>query len=91
MMEAGFHGLGDDPTKSLNGAAKRCVLTQGEACAGLVVVAGIRGHDSVKMGLAKHDHMVDAVASYRADQSLHICVLLGRTRGDGSIPDAQAA
>src|SRR5215831_8078176 len=34
--------------------------------------------------------MVDALASDRADQSFHICILPGRCRCDGSIPDTQA-
>src|SRR5690242_18996838 len=34
--------------------------------------------------------MVDTLASDRSNQSLHICILPGRCRCDGSIPDAQA-
>lgn len=64
MMEAGDDGLGNDMTEPFDRAANRCVLPEGEARAGLVVVAGVRGHDPVKMCLAKHDHMVDALASY---------------------------
>ena len=91
MMEAGKHRLRNEPAKTFSRAASRSVLPDGKVRAGLVVVAGIGRHDPTKMRLAKHDHMVSALASYRADQSLHIGVLLGRMRGDGSIPDAQAA
>src|SRR6266481_2989383 len=90
-MESGDDGLGNDMTDPFDRAANWRVLPEGQVRTGLVVVAGVRGHDPVEMCLAKHDHMVDALASYRADQSLHICVLPGRMWGRGSIPDAQAA
>ena len=90
-MEAGDDGLGNDMTEPFDRAANRCVLPEGQVRTGLVLVAGVCRHDPVKMCRAKHDQMVDALASYWADQPLHMCVLMGRMWGDGSIPDAQAA
>ena len=52
MMQPTDHGLGNDPAKPLDGAADRCVLAQGQVSAGLVVVAGVTGHDAAQMCLA---------------------------------------
>ena len=64
MMEVGDDGLGNDMTEPFDRAANRCVLPEGEARTGLVLVAGVCRHDPVKMCRAKHDQMVDALASY---------------------------
>ena len=64
MMEAGDDRLGNDMADPFDRAANRCVLPEGEVRAGLVEVAGLRGHDPAKMCLAKHDHMVGAFAPY---------------------------
>ena len=65
MMEASDHRFGNDPAKPVNREASRGVLPEGKVRAGPVVVAGIGRHDPMKMCLAKHDHMVGALASYR--------------------------
>src|SRR6516164_2601920 len=44
-METGDHGVGYDPAERLHRTADRRVLSEGEVRAGLVVVAGIEGHD----------------------------------------------
>ena len=90
MMEAGEHRLGDDPAKWLDRTASRCVLAEGKMGAGLVVVAGVEGHDPAQVSLAQHHHMVEALASYRADQSLHMRVLLGRAWNGRAVSDTQA-
>ena len=52
MMQPTDHGLGNDLAKPLDGAADRCVLSQGQVSAGVVVVAGVTGHDAAQMCLA---------------------------------------
>jgi hypothetical protein len=59
MMETGDDGLGNDLTEPFGRSANRCVFPEGQVRPGLIVVAGVRGHDPVKMCLTKHDHMVD--------------------------------
>jgi len=58
--------------------------------AGLIVVVGVTAHDAAQMCLAQHHQMVGALASYRADQSLHMRILLGRARTGGAVSDPQA-
>jgi hypothetical protein len=76
-MEAGDHRLGNDQTKRLDRTANRCVLPERQVRARLVVVNGVPGHDPVKVHLAEHDHMVEALASDRADQPLDMGILPG--------------
>jgi hypothetical protein len=64
MMEASDDQIGNDMTKPFDRTASRRVLPEGEVRAGLVVLAGARGHDPVKVCFAKHDYVVDALASY---------------------------
>jgi hypothetical protein len=52
MMQPTDHGVGDDPAQQLYRAADRCVLSQGQMRAGLVVVAGASGHDPAQVCLA---------------------------------------
>ena len=76
-MEAGDHRFGNDRTKRFDRAANRCALPERQVRARLVVVNGVPGHDPVKVHLAEHDHMVEALASDRADQPLDMGILPG--------------
>jgi len=62
MMEAGDEALGDDFGDPFNPTVNRRILSKGEVRAGLAVVAGVSGHQPSKICLAKHDHLVGALA-----------------------------
>src|SRR4029077_20901122 len=67
------------------------VLAQRQMCASLVVIAHIRSQNLPQVGLAGHDHMVEAFPSDRTDEPLDISILPGRPRCCGSIPDAHCS
>jgi hypothetical protein len=91
MMQSTDHRLRNDATKLLDRTGSRCVLAERQVRASLVVVNGVPGHDPVKVRLAEDDHMVEALASDRTDQSLDMGILPGRARCGWSIPNARPA
>jgi len=54
----------------------------------LIVIVCIRVKQMPKVPLAKHDNMIKAVPSDRADEPLTITILPWRSRGGRPIPDA---
>src|SRR6476469_5803262 len=59
-------------------------------CPGAVVVLPVRAQHMPQMLLAKHDHMIEALASDRADQSFSVTVLPRRSRRCRSVANAVA-
>src|SRR6476659_3059784 len=57
-------------------------------CSGTIVVMRVRAQHMTQMTLAEHDHMIEAFASDRADQSFGIAVLPWRSRRCRSIANA---
>ena len=51
------------------------VLGQRQVCSDAIVVTRVRAQHMAEMTLARHDHMIKALASDRADQSLRMPVL----------------
>src|SRR5690349_10819702 len=60
-------------------------------CPGAVVILLVRAQHMPQMPLAKHDHMIEALASDRADQSFSIAVLPRRSRRCRSVANAHRA
>src|SRR6478736_6634999 len=60
-------------------------------CPGAVVVLLVRAQHMPQMALAEHDHMVEALASDRADQSFSVTVLPRRSRRRRSVANAHRA
>src|SRR6187397_140627 len=60
-------------------------------CAGAVVILLVRAQHMPQMPLAKHDHMIEALASDRADPSFGIAVLPRRSRRYRSVANAHRA
>src|SRR6478609_11196229 len=60
-------------------------------CPGVVVILLVRAQHMPQMLLAKHDHMIEALASDRADQSFSIAVLPRRSRRCRSVANAHRA
>src|SRR4029079_7366191 len=60
-------------------------------CPGAVVILLVRAQHMPQMPLARHDHMVEALASDGADQSFSIAVLPRRSRRCRSVANAHRA
>src|SRR5689334_10956142 len=60
-------------------------------CPGAVVTLLVRAQHMPQMPLAKHDHMIEALASDRADQSFSVTVLPRRSRRCRSVANAHRA
>src|SRR5689334_24078956 len=60
-------------------------------CPGAVVILLVRAQHMPQMPLAKHDHMIEALASDRADESFSVAVLPGRSRRCRSVANAHRA
>src|SRR6476660_9845398 len=60
-------------------------------CPGAVVILLVRAQHMPQMPHAKHDHMIEAIASDRADQSFSIAVLPRRSRRCRSVANAHRA
>src|SRR6476661_9290283 len=60
-------------------------------CPGAVVILLVRAQHMPQMPLAEHDHMVEALASDRADQSFSVTVLPRRSRRRRSVANAHRA
>src|SRR6476646_3015661 len=64
------------------------VLAQRQVCSDAIVVTRVRAQHMAEMPLAKHDYMIKALASDRADQSLRMPVLPWRSRRCRSVANA---
>jgi hypothetical protein len=74
-MQSAEYGLGNDATVLFDWSTDPRILAQRQVRPSLVIVAGIKRHDPVKVGFAEHDHVVRAFAPYRTDQTLHVVVV----------------
>ena len=63
---------------------------QGEVRSYLVIVCEVRRQHAVKMAFAQHDDVVQAFATNRTDDSFHVRILPGRSRGAGDFLDRHA-
>jgi len=59
----------------LNRAGDRGVLVQRQVSPRTLVVIEVGSKDSAKAGLIQNDHVIQALASDRADQSLDVSIL----------------
>src|SRR3954465_12500511 len=60
-------------------------------CPGAVVILLVRAKHVPQMPLTEHDHMIEALASDRADQSFSVTVLPRRSRRCRSVANAHRA
>src|SRR3954470_1163857 len=60
-------------------------------CPGAVVILLVRAQHVPQMPLTEHDHMIEALASDRADQSFSVPVLPRRSRRCRSVANAHRA
>ena len=74
----------------MTGAGGERVLGEGEMRAGAMVVVEIGCEKSAEMALTEDDDVVEALASYQADQSLDEGVLPGRAGRAQDFLDADA-
>src|SRR3954447_10283474 len=82
----------DRPRKNaanrLDGSGSGRVLSQRQVCSNAIVITRVRAQHIAQMTLAKHDHMIKAFASDRADQSFGIAVLPRRSQRWRSVANA---
>jgi len=88
MVKSTQDVAGDDAAAALNGPAMWGILLQAEMSPCLIVIESIFLQDTLKMGLAPHDHVVKTLTSDRADCALDISVLPWRSRGDRAVANA---
>src|SRR5436309_2171088 len=60
-------------------------------CPGAIVILVVRAKHVPEMPLTEHDHMIEALASDRADQSFSVTVLPRRSRRCRSVANAHRA
>src|SRR5665213_3096461 len=89
MMEPAQERRAENLADRLNRARQWRILAQGQVGARLVVVGLVRQQQMAKVPFAKHDDMVDAFPTDRADEPFDIGVLPGRARRGRSISDAE--
>src|SRR4030081_3345573 len=53
-----------------------------------IIIGGISASDPAQVRFAKHDHVVETFAADRADESLNVSILPGRSRRDRMVPNA---
>jgi hypothetical protein len=81
----------DDPAAggALHGSRFRGILVEGQVSPGAVVVARIRVQQATQVGLAEHDHAVEALAAQGPDVALDIGILPRGARCDLHLVDPQ--
>ena len=79
MMQSPENRLGDDRAlaRSFDPARLWRVAVERLMWARAMVILEVRTEDAEQMSLAQHDHMIEALASDRADHSLGVSILPG--------------
>jgi hypothetical protein len=67
VMKTAENRAGFDRAVGLNRPMDRCILVQSAMCPQPIIVGGILAKNSPQMSLSKHDQVVDAFPSDRAD------------------------
>ncbi len=70
---------------------ERGVLVQRSMGPRHIIIVGIPAQDSAQVRFAKHDHVVETFAADRADESLNVSILPGRSGGDRMVPNANCS
>ena len=89
VMQSAEEHMRRDVTDALNGARERRVFVQRSVRSQIVVIAGIGLQYPAEVRLAQGDHVVDALASDRSDQSFGEPVLPRRAWSDRFVADAR--
>jgi len=77
MMKAAYLRHLNDPAAAHDLTLHRALLSQREMRARFVVIAKVRGQVPLQRASVQDDAVVQALPSYRADQSLRVSVLPG--------------
>ena len=88
VVEPGQNRTGDNDTGPLHRLTQGRVLAQRQVRANLIVIRRITGKNLPQVRLAKDQHLIQALATYGADQTLHIRILPRRSWRDRSVADA---
>jgi hypothetical protein len=76
-MQTAEHRTTLEAADALNGACDWGVLSQRKMGAGSVVIFQVAGQHTTQVSLSEHYDVVEALPSYRPDQTLRITVLPG--------------
>ena len=87
-MKAAEDGRRCDAAHVLDGAADRGVLVERSMSPQLIIIDGVLRQNPAQVRFAQGDHMVDALASDRSDQSFGERVLPRRAWSDRFVADA---
>src|SRR5215469_5056654 len=91
VMQSTENSMRPDATDPLNRSREWRVFVQRPVRSQIVVIAGISLQNPAEVYLAQGDHMVEALASDRSNQSFGEAVLPGRTCGDRFVADAHSS
>src|ERR1700751_3933478 len=67
---------------------ERGVLVQRSMGPRHIIIGGISAQDPAQVRFPKHDHVVETLAADRADESLNLSILPGRSGSDRMVPNA---
>jgi hypothetical protein len=88
VMKSAEDGRRYDAACVLDGAMDRSVFAKRPMSPQLVIINGISRQDAAEVRFAQDNHMVDALATNRSDQSFGEAVLPRRAWGNWLVEDA---
>src|SRR6516164_9495100 len=91
VMQSTENSMRPDATDPLNRAREWRIFVQRAVRSQIVVIAGIGLQNPAEVRLTQGDHMVDALASDRSDQSFGEAVLPRRAWSDRFVADAHGS
>ena len=83
MMKTTEDGARCNSADALNCPMERRIFVERAMNSRHIIIGSILPKDSTEVRLAEHDHVVETFPSDRADQSLRVCILPRRARGNG--------
>ena len=91
VVKAAEDRLWRDCAGALNGVMNWSVLVQRTMNPRPIVVGGTCAQDPAQVRFAKHDDVVETFAADRADESLNVSILPGRSGCDRVVPNAHCS
>jgi len=77
MMKATENRLSSEPAETLDRPMAWRILAQGQMRSQFVAIGGVGRKNPAQVGLAKHDDVIEALPTDRADQPLRMSILPG--------------
>src|SRR5437867_13282941 len=80
VVQPGQDWDSDNDTGPLDRPTQGRILAQRQVRARLIVIRRIRSKNSPQVRLAENQHSVQALTAHGTDQTLHMTILIGRSR-----------